>query len=127
MLRTVLRVDSVGTAVSGGVLTAGCGLLAPLTGMPLAFALAFGVFQLGGAAALALIAGYPVLPRALVRAVIGVNLVSCAGCLVLAFSGLLPLTGAGRVLLAVGALFVGVFAELELLGLRRMVGTRRRG
>lgn len=85
-LRLVLRVDSVSTAVMGLVLVAAAAPLGSLTGMPVAFAVGFGIFQLGGAACLALIAGYPVIPLALARTVVAVNAVCAVGCLVTAFA-----------------------------------------
>lgn len=122
LLRKVLRIDGAATAVMGVLLVAGSSVVGELTGMPVAFG--SGIFQLGGAAALALIAGHPSIPRGLGRAVVCVNAASCAGCAVLAFSGLLPLTGFGVAFMLVGAVVVAVFADLEHLGLRRMTPAR---
>ncbi|MFF8556489.1 hypothetical protein ACF058_27125 [Streptomyces sp. NPDC015501] len=119
-LRLVLRVDSVSTAVMGLVLVAAAAPLASLTGMPVAFAVAFGIFQLGGAACLALIAGYPVIPPALARTVVAVNAVCAVGCLVTAFADFVPLNGAGVVFLLIGSGIVGVYTALQYTGLRRM-------
>ncbi|MGP3949459.1 hypothetical protein [Streptomyces sp. 7N604] len=121
LLRTVLRIDSASTAVMAVVLIAASGALTSPTGMPVAMSVGFGLYQLGGAAALALIAGYPAIPRGLAWTVIAVNALSCIGCLVLAFGDLAPLTGLGVAFLIVGAVVVAVFAELEFIGLRRMV------
>ncbi|MFI1224647.1 MULTISPECIES: hypothetical protein [unclassified Streptomyces] len=122
-LRVVLRVDSVSTAVMGVVLVAAAAPLGSATGMPVAFAVAFGVFQIGGAAALALIAGYPVIPPALARTVVAVNALCAVGCAVTAFAGFLPLTGFGVVFLLIGALIVAVYTALQYTGLRRMTAT----
>ncbi|GGP89769.1 hypothetical protein [Streptomyces roseolilacinus] len=118
-LRTVLRVDALSTAVTGLVLVAAAGPLGSATGMPVAFAVAFGVFQIGGAVALALIAGPPVIPPALVRAVVAVNGTCAVACAAVAFGGFLPLTGFGVVFMLIGALVVAVYAALEYTGLRR--------
>ncbi|MFF5770984.1 hypothetical protein ACFY8V_07365 [Streptomyces californicus] len=119
-LRLVLRVDSVSTAVMGLVLVAAAAPLGSLTGMPVAFAVGFGIFQLGGAACLALIAGYPVIPLALARTVVAVNAVCAVGCLVTAFADVVPLNGTGVVFLLIGAVIVAVYTALQYTGLRRM-------
>lgn len=119
-LRLVLRVDSASTAVMGVVLVAAAVPLGSATGMPVAFAVAFGIFQIGGAASLALIAGYPVIPPALARTVVAVNALCAVGCVVSAFAGFVPLNGFGVVFLLIGALVVAVYAALQYTGLRRM-------
>ncbi|MEU7149770.1 hypothetical protein [Streptomyces sp. NPDC045470] len=77
--------------------------------------------MLGGAAALALIAGYPRIPAGPAAAVVAGNTLSFVAMLLLTSSGLLPLTALGTVFLAVGAVVVAVFAVLEYVGLRRYV------
>ncbi|HZF91488.1 hypothetical protein [Streptomyces sp.] len=124
-LRLVLRVDSVSTAVMGLVLIAACVPLGSATGMPVAFSVAFGIYQLGGAAALALIAAYPVIPPGLVRAVIAVNAASAVACVAVAFGDMVPLTGFGVVFMLIGAIVVTVYATLEYAGLRRMTAAAR--
>ncbi|MFJ9143548.1 hypothetical protein [Streptomyces griseus] len=119
-LRLVLRVDGVSTAVMGVVLLAAAAPLGSATGMPVAFAVAFGVFQIGGAACLALIAGYPVIPPALARTVVAVNALCAVGCVVMAFADFMPLNGFGTVFLMIGALIVTVYTALQYTGLRRM-------
>lgn len=119
-LRLVLRVDSVSTAVMGVVLVAAAVPLGSATGMPVAFAVAFGIFQIGGAASLALVAGYPVIPPALARTVVAVNALCAVGCAVTAFAGFVPLNGFGVVFLLIGALIVALYTALQYTGLRRM-------
>ncbi|MFI7287841.1 hypothetical protein ACIBRY_14500 [Streptomyces anulatus] len=119
-LRLVLRVDGVSTAVMGVVLVAAAVPLSSATGMPVAFAVAFGIFQIGGAASLALIAGYPVIPPALARTVVAVNAVCAVGCVVTAFADFVPLSGFGVVFMLIGALIVAVYSALQYTGLRRM-------
>ncbi|MGY5071912.1 hypothetical protein [Streptomyces griseus] len=121
-LRLVLRVDGVSTAVMGVVLIAAAAPLGSATGMPVAFAVAFGIFQIGGAACLALIAGYPVIPPALARTVVAVNALCAVGCVVMAFADFMPLNGVGTVFLLIGALIVTVYTALQYTGLRRMTG-----
>ncbi|MFF3763567.1 hypothetical protein ACFYYR_05690 [Streptomyces sp. NPDC001922] len=123
LLRLVLRIDSVSTAVMGVVLIAAGGPLGSATGMPVAFSAGFGIYQIGGAAALALIAGYPAIPPGLARAAIAVNAVSAVGCVVTAFGDMVPLTGFGVAFMLIGALIVTVYAALEYAGLRRMTAS----
>ncbi|MDK1471831.1 hypothetical protein QNO07_00050 [Streptomyces sp. 549] len=94
--------------------------LGSATGVPVAFAVAFGGFQVGGAGCLALIAGCPVIPPALARTVVAVNALCAVGCVVTAFTGFVPLDGFGVVFLLIGALIVAVYTALQYTGLRRM-------
>ncbi|ATL65959.1 hypothetical protein [Nocardia terpenica] len=118
-LRTVLRTDGGSTAAFGVVLLAAGRILRDPLGLPLGWSIPFGVAMLGGAAALLLIAGYPDIPTRLARTVVAVNLLSALALLVLAFTGLIPLTGWGIAFLLIGALVVTIFADLEYLALRR--------
>ncbi len=90
--------------------------------MPVAFSVAFGIYQIGGAAALALIAGYPVIPDGLAWTVVAVNAASAVACVVVAFGDMVSLTGFGVAFMLIGALIVTVYAALEYSGLRRMTG-----
>ncbi|MFI6502970.1 hypothetical protein [Nonomuraea typhae] len=119
LLRLVLRVDGWSTAVFGVVLLALAGPLSPLLGLPVSWAVPFGVAMLGGAAALGLLAAFPRIPaRFAVMAVAG-NGLSAVSMVALAFSPVLPLTGLGVAFVLVGAVTVGVYAGLEYAGLRR--------
>ncbi|WP_063040478.1 hypothetical protein [Nocardia pseudovaccinii] len=114
-LRTVLRLDGWGTGVFGVVMLAGAAALSGPLGLPTAWSIPFGVAMVGGGLALLLIAGYPDLVPSHSVAVIGVNVVSALALLVLPFSGLLDLTG----FMLIGAVWVAVFAALEVSGMRR--------
>ncbi|WHM41017.1 hypothetical protein [Streptomyces sp. BPTC-684] len=119
LLRTTLRIDSWSTAAFGVFLLAGAKWLSGPLGLPVAWAVPFGIAMLGGAAALALIAGYPRIPARLAAAVVVGNTLSCAALVVLPFTDVIPLTAAGTAFLLVGALVVAVFAEAEFVGYRR--------
>lgn len=123
LLRTSLRIDGWSTAVFGVVMLAGSSWLSGPLGLPAAWSIPFGIAMLGGAAALALIAGYPQIPARLVVTVIVGNALSGAGLLLLVLTGVLPLTGLGVAFMVVGAVVVAVFAELEFVGLRRSRST----
>ncbi|MFI9550280.1 hypothetical protein [Nonomuraea endophytica] len=119
LLRTVLRVDGWSTAVFGIVMLALAGPLSGPLGLPVAWAVPFGVAMLGGAAALGLIAGYPRIPARLAAMAVAGNGVSAVAMLALVASPLLPLTALGVTFVLVGAFVVAVYAVLEYAGLRR--------
>ncbi|MFD1932337.1 MULTISPECIES: hypothetical protein [Nonomuraea] len=119
LLRTILRIDGWSTAVFGVVMLAGGQALSGPLGLPTAWSVPLGVAMLGGAAALGLIAGYPRIPARLGGYVVAGNALSCAGQLVLAFAGLIPLTGWGVAFMLAGAVVVAVFAIFQLVGLRQ--------
>ncbi|WP_030023804.1 hypothetical protein [Streptomyces monomycini] len=122
LLRTVLRIDSWSTAAFGVVLLAGGKPLSAPLGIPTTWSLPLGIAMLGGAAALALIAGYPRIPKGPATTVVVGNSLSFVAMLLLAVSGLLPLTGLGSVFLLIGAVVVAVYAVLGYVGLRRYAG-----
>ncbi|MYU50477.1 MULTISPECIES: hypothetical protein [Streptomyces] len=119
LLRSSLRVDGWSSAVFGLVMLVGNTWLSGPLGLPTTWSVPFGIALLGGAAALALIAGYPRIPAHLAVTVVAGNTLSCAALLLLAFTDVLPLTGLGRAFLVSGALVVAVFTECEFVGLRR--------
>ncbi|MER5968377.1 hypothetical protein ABT112_01270 [Streptomyces sp. NPDC002055] len=125
LLRTSLRIDSWGTAAFGVLLLVGSPWLDGPLGLPASWSVPLGIAMLGGAAALALIAGYPRIPERLSATVVVANALSCPLLLLLAFSDLVPLTAAGTVFLVIGAVVVAVFAELEFVGHRRARGDGR--
>ncbi|MFX0579149.1 hypothetical protein [Nocardia nepalensis] len=118
-LRTALRMDGWGTGGFGIVMLAGAAALSGPLGLPTSWSIPFGVAMVGGGLALLLIAGYPELVPGHVNAVIGVNAASAVALVVLAFSGVIDLTGLGVVFLLIGAVWVVVFAGLEARGVRR--------
>ncbi|MGY0058466.1 hypothetical protein ACWY4P_18260 [Streptomyces sp. LZ34] len=125
LLRTTLRVDSWSTAVFGVVMLVGATSFDGLLGLPVSWSVAFGIAMLGGAAVLALIAGYPRIPTRLGAAVVVVNTLSCVGLVVLACTDVVELTGLGRAFMVVGAVAVAAFGEFEFVGLRRVLGAAR--
>lgn len=127
LLRTVLRIDSWGTAVFGVGLIATSGWLSGPLGLPTAWSIPFGVALLGEAAALGLIAGYPRIPARLATTVIVGNALFAVALLLLAFANVIPLTGLGTAFMIVGALLVAIFAELEFIGFRRSRNATERG
>ncbi|WP_112137719.1 hypothetical protein [Glycomyces dulcitolivorans] len=119
-LRSVLRQDALACAGFGLLMTAGFALVDPLLGLGPAWAVPFGVYLLGCAAALALVAGYPVLVRGQVIGVVVNNALAALALAVLPFTGLVDLTLAGYIVLLGGAALVALFAVIEGAAAARM-------
>lgn len=119
-LRTVIRVDAIASGLSGLLLlVTGLGLVDDVTGLPMWFQTAGGaflvVFGIGGV----LLATRPRPPRGLVWAMVVVNAVWVVDTAALLIAHVWPLTAAGVALMIAQGLAVGVFAELEYVGLRK--------
>ncbi|MEV0246396.1 hypothetical protein AB0H76_07410 [Nocardia sp. NPDC050712] len=123
-LRTILRVDGWSTGAFGVFLLAAAPALRAPLGLPLTWAIPFGIAMLGGAAVLLLIARYPEIPARSAIAVVAVNALSAVAMVELAFGDLMPLTAWGSAFMLSGAAFVATFAALEFLGLRRGAAVR---
>ncbi|NEW40126.1 hypothetical protein GV794_13160 [Nocardia cyriacigeorgica] len=118
-LRLALRVDGWATGAFGAIMLAGAIPLRDPLGLPTSWSIPFGVAMIGGGLALLLIAGYPAISGRHAAAVVAVNGASAVGMTVLAFSGLIDLTGPGVAFLLFGALIVAGFAGAEYSGLRQ--------
>lgn len=117
-LPTVLWIDAA-SAAGSGLLQVGAGsLLASWLGLPAALLSTSGVVLFAFAGLAAWSARARPLPRAAVYVLIAANAAWVLGCVELLVTGN-PLTVLGQVFLIVQALFVGVLAELEWIGLRR--------
>jgi hypothetical protein len=120
-LRRVLLADGVSCALSGLALLFGAAALSALLGLPPL------LLQFAGGALLAF--GLPVtwlatrkqLPRAALRAVIGVNVVWAIDSVLLLVSGYVAPTLFGQAFVIAQAAVAAVFAELQFIGLRRPV------
>jgi hypothetical protein len=119
-LRGLLRLDAAACAAFGVLMTAGAPLVDRFLGLAPSWAVPFGVYLLGCAAALALVAGYPRLVRGQVIGVVANNAVAAAAMAALPFTGLVDLTLAGYALMLGGAALVAVFAVAEEVGVRRL-------
>ena len=119
-LRGLLRLDAAACAAFGVLMTAGAPLVDRFLGLAPAWAVPFGVYLLGCAVAIALVAGYPRLVRGQVIGVVANNVVAAAAMAALPFTGLVDLTVAGYALMLGGAALVAVFAVAEEVGLRRL-------
>jgi hypothetical protein len=119
LLRIALGADAVMSGASGLLLVAASGAVAQATALPAPLLLACGLFFLPYAAVLAWCASRPALPRWLVWALAGGNLLWAVECAALPLLGLVAPNGWGIAFLAVQAVAVAVFAELYILALRR--------
>lgn len=118
-LRRALQIDALFSGVSALLLVFGASFLAPLTNLPEGFlrntGLVLVVFVLG----VGYLASRRVMPKGAVVAVIAINAVWTIGSIALLVSGWLSPNLLGQLFIVMQAIAVGVFAELEFIGLRR--------
>lgn len=116
-LRLALGADAVVTGVNGAAYLAAAGPLSDLLGLDAGLLRGIGGFLLAFAIVVALVARSP-RPFA-VKEVVAVNVLWAAGSIVVAVTGAGDPTTAGTVWIAMQAVVVGLFAELQLGALRR--------
>ncbi|MEO3888826.1 hypothetical protein [Nonomuraea sp. B5E05] len=121
-LRLVLTADAVVTGGNGLVYLAAAVPLGALLGPDAALLRGIGAFLLVYGAAVGLLAGRGLrrtISPAATRAVIALNIGWTLGSIAAVVTGALDLTTAGAVWVIAQALLVAVFAELQIVGLRR--------
>ena len=118
-LRRALQIDALFSGVSALLLVFGASLLAPLTNLPEGFlrntGLVLVVFVLG----VGYLASRDMMPKIAVWAVIAINAVWTIDSIALLASGWFSPNLLGQVFIVMQAIAVGVFAELEFIGLRK--------
>ena len=119
LLRVALTLDAAVTAVNGVAYLAAAGPIGDLLGLEPALLRGAGAFLLAFACVVALAARDARPPRTLVLAIVAANGLWAAGSLVVAIAGWGDPSTVGTVWIALQAVVVGAFAELQLLGLRR--------
>jgi hypothetical protein len=119
LLRLALQADAVASGAMALLLTFGASMLAPLFGLPEPLLLESGLFLIGYAALVGWLGSRATLPQALVLLIIVGNALWTLGSIALLFSGAATPTLLGKAFVALQAVAVGVFAELQYLGLRR--------
>jgi uncharacterized iron-regulated membrane protein len=117
-LPTVLWTDAASAAASGLLQVGAAAHLADWLGLPAGLLSASGFALFAVAALAAWAARRRPVHRAAVYVLVAGNAAWVAGCLELLFTGT-GLTVLGQAFLVVQALFVGLLAELEWIGLRR--------
>jgi hypothetical protein len=119
-LRVVLALDAVVTGVNGLVYLAAAGPASDLLGPDAGLLRAIGVFLLVYGVAVGLLAGRRAISPAATKAVIALNAVWTLGSVAAVVTGVAEFTTIGAVWAIAQAIVVGVFAELQITGLRRL-------
>jgi uncharacterized protein (DUF39 family) len=118
-LRRAILGDAIFSGASALLLTFGAGALAPLLNLPEALLRETGVFLVAYAALVGWLGTRPSMPKPLVWIVIAGNMAWTAASIALLFSGAVTPNLLGAAAVAMQAIAVGVFAELQYVGLRR--------
>jgi hypothetical protein len=118
-LRQVLLLDAVVSGATGLLLLLGAGFLTGLLALPVELLRTAGLLLLPFVAFVAYIATRTPFSRAGVWAVIGVNALWVLTSIGLLLSGWVAPNGLGLAFIIAQALVVGLFAELQVVGLRR--------
>ena len=119
LLRQALLADAVTTTACAALLIAGAGVLDGLLGLPAALLQGAGLGLLPFAALAAVLGTRARIPRLAVLAVIGLNALWVLDSLLLLVGGWVAPTAAGTVFVIAQAVVVAMYAELQLIGLRR--------
>ncbi|TDD26202.1 hypothetical protein [Nonomuraea diastatica] len=118
-LRLVLASDAVVTGGNGLLYLAAAAPVSSLLGPDAALPRGIGAFLLVYGAAVGLLASRRTISPAATRAVIALNIIWTLGSIAAVVTGALDLTTAGAVWAIAQALLVAVFAELQIVGLRK--------
>jgi hypothetical protein len=118
-LRRALLADAIFSGVSAVLLTLGASVLASLLNLPEALLRETGLFLVAYAALVGWLGTRQSMPKPLVWIVIAGNAAWAFASIALLFSGWIAPNLLGEVAVAMQAIAVGVFAELQYVGLRR--------
>jgi hypothetical protein len=118
-LRRAILADAVFSGLSAVLLTFGAGALAPLLNLPEALLRETGLFLIAYTALVGWLGTRQSMTKALVWIVVAGNAAWTVGSIALLFSGAVVPNLLGEAAVAMQAIAVGVFAELQYLGLRR--------
>lgn len=119
-LRHVLLADALVSGATGALMAIAAGVLEPILQVPAALLRIAGLALLPYAVFVATLARRDVLPRGIVWAVIASNAVWAVDCVALLFTGWIDPSLFGVVFILVQAVVVAAFAELQVVGLRRL-------
>jgi TM2 domain-containing membrane protein YozV len=118
-LRRAILADAIFSGASALLLTFGAGALAPLTNLPEALLRETGLFLVAYAALVGWLGTRQMMPKPLGWIVIAGNAAWTVASIALLFSGAVTPNLLGEAAVAMQAIAVGVFAELQYVGLRR--------
>ncbi len=121
-LRRAILADAVFSGVSALLLTFGAGALVPWLDLPEALLRETGLFLIAYAALVGWLGTRQSMPKALVMIVIAGNAAWTIASIALLFSGAVTPNLFGEAAIAIQAIAVGTFAELQYIGLRRSGG-----
>ena len=124
LLRRAIQIDAVVSGAMALLLTFAAGMLAPLLQLPEALLLESGLFLIAYVALIGWVGLRATMPRLLVLAIIVGNAAWTLGSIGLLFSGAVSPNLLGQLFVAAQAIAVGVFAELQFIGLRRSSATQ---
>ena len=118
-LRYALLADAVASGATGLLLIAGADLLTGLLGLPVALMREAGLLLVPYVALVAFVGTREAISRPAVQAIIALNLLWVVGSMGLLMGGWVAPTALGTAFVIAQAVVVGVFAELQFIGLRR--------
>jgi hypothetical protein len=118
-LRFALLADAVASGATGLLMIAGADLLTGLLGLPVALMREAGLLLIPYVVLVALVGTRQNIPHSAVKAIIALNAAWVAGSIGLLMSGTVAPTVLGYAFVIFQAVVVGVFAELQFIGLRR--------
>jgi hypothetical protein len=121
-LRRAILADAIFSGASALLLTFGAGALAPWLSLPEALLRETGLFLIAYAALVGWLGTRQSMPKALVMIVIAGNAAWTIASIALLFSGAVTPNLLGEAAIAIQAIAVGTFAELQYIGLRRSGG-----
>jgi hypothetical protein len=121
-LRRAILADAIFSGASALLLTFGAGALESLLNLPEALLREAGLFLIAYAALVGWLCTRQSMPKALVLIVIAGNAAWTIGSIALLFSGAVTPNLLGEAAVAIQAIAVGAFAELQYIGLRRSGG-----
>ncbi|ACF02887.1 putative integral membrane protein [Rhodopseudomonas palustris TIE-1] len=119
LLRRALQADALVSGAMALLLSFGSGVLARLLALPQPLLLETGLFLIGYAALVGWLGTRRALPKALVLIVIAGNALWTLGSVALLLSGMVAPNALGVIFVLIQATAVGIFAELQFIGLKR--------
>jgi hypothetical protein len=118
-LRYALLADAVASGATGLLMIAGAGLLEGLLGLPTALTREAGLVLVPYVAFVAWVGTRAAISRPAVQAIIVMNALWVVGSVLVLVGGFVAPTVLGYAFVIAQAVVVGVFAELQFIGLRR--------
>jgi hypothetical protein len=118
-LRRALQIDAIFSGVAALMMVFGASFLASLLNLPEAFLRNTGLVLVAFTLGVGYLASREMMSKAAVWAVIAINAVWTVDSIVLLASGWVSPNLLGQAFIVMQAIAVGVFAELEFIGLRK--------